>query len=86
MLIGEVRYLAAAWSAFYKAFFYQIRLIHVLYGAGVFAQGGGYGVESNRATVEFGDDGVEYLIVDFVKAVAVDIQGLKGITGYFHID
>ncbi len=73
MFVGQLCDLAAAGSALYKSFLYKIRLIHLFYSAGVFAECCRYGGETDGTAAEFADYRVEYLVVDFIKAVAVDI-------------
>lgn len=86
VLVGEGGYLAAAGSALDEAFLYEVWLIDLLDGAGVFAERRGDCCEADGAAAELVDDGAQYLVVDFVEAVAVDIKGLEGIAGNFEVD
>ena len=73
---------ASAGSSLNESFFYEIRFIHLLYGSGILAEGGGYCSEPNGSAFEFSDDCGEYLVVDFVQPEAVDVQGLEAVAGY----
>lgn len=86
MLPGEVGDFAASGSAFDESFLYQVGFIDFLYRAGILAERCGYGPESYRTAFEFGYDGCQYPVVDLVQPVAVDVQGLEAVAGYFRID
>ena len=81
MLIGEVGDFAATRGALYEAFLDEIRLIYFLESARVFAESSGDGGEANGTALELVDDCGENLVVDFVKAILVDIQGFEGESG-----
>lgn len=77
MLESEIGYLASARSAFDKAFLDEIGLINILKGARVFTESGCNCVETDGAAVKFGDNRYQNLVVDFIKAIAVDVEGFK---------
>ena len=71
--VGEVGDLASARCALDEAFFYQVRLVHFLYRAGVFAERRGYGAQPHWASFEFCDDGAQQLVVYLDESVADDV-------------
>ena len=50
------------------------RLIYLLHGTLVLPYRRGYGIDPYRASLELGDDGMEYLVVYLVQAALVDVQ------------
>ena len=78
--------LAAARCPLDEALLYQEGLVDLLYRAGILAQRGGYRGEAHRAAVEFVDDGQQYLIVDLVESVAVDVECFESMAGDFEGD
>ena len=86
MFEGKVGDFAAARGALDEAFFDEVGLVDLLDGAGVFADGGGYGGEAHRTSAELVDDGRQYLIVNFIEAVAVDVEGFEGEACYLRVD
>ena len=81
MAVGKVGGFTAARRTFDKAFLDEIRLIDLLDSARVFAEGCGYCRKSDRTALELGDNRREQFVVDFVKAVSVDVEGFECIAG-----
>lgn len=81
MLVGEMGHFASAGSALDETLLDQEWLIDLLYRAGILAEGGGDCCQAHGAAAELVDDCQQNLIVDFVEAVTVDIEGLKGHSG-----
>ena len=75
MVVSEAGGHAATGRALDEAFHDEERLVDFLDGTGVLADGGGNGAETDRTATELIDDGSEYLVVDFVEPVLVDVQG-----------
>ena len=86
VVVGQGGDFASAGSAFQESFFDQVGLVDLLDRAGIFAEGCGDGGQSDGASVEFLDDGVENLVVDLVEAIAVDVEGFEGIAGDVDVD
>ena len=82
---GQVGDLSATRGALDEALLDEERLVDLLHRAGVFAKGGGDGRQADRAAAELGDDRGQYLVVDFVEPVAVDVEGLEGVAGDFGV-
>lgn len=76
--VGKVGDFAAARGALYEPFLDEERLIHFLNGAGVFSECRGNGGKSHGTTFEFVDNRGQYLVVDLVEAVTVDVEGFEG--------
>ena len=74
MLVGEGSDHASAWRALDKALHYEVRLVHLLHGASVFADGCGNGADTHRTTTKLVDDGKQNLVVYLVEAVLVDVE------------
>ena len=73
MLIGLFGHFAPTRGAADKAFLDEERFVDFLHSSSILANGCGYRADTHRATLELINDGEEYLIVDFVQAVFVDI-------------
>ena len=86
MLIRQIRHFATTRCALDEALLDEEGFIDLLYGAGVFADGGGDGSDAHGAALELIDDGQQDLAVDEVEAVAVDVQGLQRIARYLQVD
>ena len=56
MLVSQPRGKSAAWGTFQEAELHKKRLVDVHDGIGVFADGSGDGIQSDRASIEFIDD------------------------------
>ena len=65
---------AASWSTLDEALLYEEWLVNLLHGTLVLPYRRGYGIDPYRASLELGDDGMEYLVVYLVQAALVDVQ------------
>ena len=86
MFVGQVGDFPSAWRASDEAFLDEERFVDLLDGAGVFADGGGNGGDAYGSALELVDDGGEDLVVDFIKAVLVDIECFEAEACDFGID
>jgi len=75
--VGQIRHLAAARGTFEKSLLDQERLIYLLYGAGILAQGCRNSSQSHRPSVELIYYCTENAVVYLVKPVLVYVQSLK---------
>ena len=82
VLVGEAGGDAAAWGAVEEADLDEEGFVDLFEGVLLFGEGGGEGVEADRAAVVLLDDGAQQAAVEFVEAVGVDLQqrerGLRG--------
>ena len=74
MLIGQLRYHAATGRALDESLHDEERLIDLLYGACILADGGGDGRDAHGPALELVDDGQQDAVVYFVQTVLVDVQ------------
>ena len=72
--VGEGCHHTSALRALYEALHDEIRLVHLLDGARVLADGCGYGRHADRTAAELVDDGEQYLVVDLVQTILVDVE------------
>ena len=86
VVVGKAGGHAATWRALDEAFHDEERLIDLLNGTCVLADGGGDGAETNGTATELIDDGQKNLVIDFVKAILVDVQRLQGDAGDALVD
>ena len=86
MGIGKVGYLASPWRPLDEAFFYQERFIDLLERAGVFAQRGGDGRQSDGTALKLVYHRRQELVVNLVQAIAVNVQRFEGIAGNRLVD
>ena len=86
MLVGEGGGFATTGGALDEAFLDEVRLVDILDGAGVFAEGGGDVGEADGTSIELVDDGGEELVVDLVEAVLIDAEGFEGVFGNLDVD
>ena len=77
---------SSALRTLYESLHYQVRLIYVLYSAGVFAYGGGYGADAHRTSAELVDDSEQNLVVYLIKSVLVNVESLQCGLGYLHVN
>ena len=82
----EIGDFAAAGGAFDETFLYEIGLVDFLDRARIFAKSRGDGRQADRSALELRYNGREYLVVDLIETLAVDIERLKGITGNHKVD
>ena len=76
----------SAGCALDETFFNEERLVHFFDSFRIFAEGSGNCSQTDRAAVELVYDGGQNLVVDFVKPVAVNVEGLEGIAGDFGVN
>jgi len=74
MLVGETSGHAAARSAVQEADLKQVRLDDLLDRVLFFMKGSAESAETDRATIEFLDDGLQELYITLVEALAVDLH------------
>ena len=74
MLVSERCDHASALRSLDESLHDEIRLVHFLDGARVLAYGGGYGADANGTSVELVNDGQEYLVVNLVETILVDVE------------
>ena len=86
MLIGEGCDHASALRSLDESLHDEIRLVHFLDGAGVLADGGGYSADAYRTSAELVDDGQEYLVVNLVEAILVDVERRERQPCYVAVD
>ena len=86
MLIRQLRHLAPTRSTLDEAFLDKERLVHLLNGTRVFAQRRGNGGKAYGATLELVDDSSQYLVVNLVEPITVDVQCFEGIAGNLRVD
>jgi hypothetical protein len=79
VLVGPGGGDAAPGGALQVAVLDEVRLVHVLDGAGLLSDGGGQGVEPHRAPLEAVDDVAHEPPVHLVEALGVDAQGGEGL-------
>ena len=86
MLIRQLSGLTTARRTLDKALFDQIRLIHILYRAGIFAHRRSDCVQAHRTAFELIDDRAQQLVVDLVQTERVDIQCFQRVLGDLQIN
>ena len=86
MVVGEARGNATAWCALDETLHNQERLINFLDRARVFADGGGDGRKTDRTAAKLVDNRHENLVVNFVEAELVDVQGFQRDVGDASVD
>ena len=74
VFVGQRGHHSASWSALNKALHDKEWLVNVLYRTRVFADGCGDSGYTYRATAELIYYGKQYLIVDFIQSVRIDVQ------------
>ena len=86
MGVGQFRHLTPARRALDKSFFYKEGLIDLLHSAGILPHCCSNGADAHGSALKLVDDGRQYLVVNLVQAVAVDVERLQGHTGYADVD
>lgn len=86
MLVSERCGHAAARCALDESLHDEERLVHLLDGSGILADGRSYRRHSHGTPAELVDDGQENLIVGFIESVLVDIQSLESHLRYLARD
>src|SRR6185436_544294 len=77
---------ASAWCALQESVLDEERLVDLLEGARVLADGGGDGADTDRPAVELLDDGLENARVHVVEPELIDLEQLESVGGDFAID
>ena len=85
MLVGKRGDDTSAWRALYEALHDEVRLIHLLHGACILADGGGDGRHANRTAAKLVDDGKQDLVVDLVETILVDVERTERYVGYLGV-
>ena len=86
MLVSQFGDFTATRSTLQEAFLNEEWFVYFFHRTGVFTKSRSNGGQAYRTSIELVDDGGENLVIDFIQAISVDIQGFKGITGNLHID
>ena len=86
MLVSQFGHFTATRRTLQETFLYQERFIDFFHCARVFTESGRDGGQTHRTSVELIDNGRENLVVDFIQAITVDVQGFERISGYFDVD
>ena len=86
MLVSERCDHASALRSLDESLHDEIRLVHFLDGAGVLADSGGYGADAYRTSVELVNDGQQYLVVNLVKTILVDVERRERQPCYVAVD
>ncbi len=84
--VGELGHLAATGGALQEALLDEEGFVDFLDCAGILSYRCADGAETDGTTLELVDDGEQYAVVDLVEAVAVDVEGLKGVACYGEVD
>lgn len=79
MFVGEFRRHAAAWCALDEAALYEVRLVDILDGSGILANGCGDGGNAYWTTIEFINYGEKNLEIHLIETEAVDIEGVEAL-------
>ena len=86
MLISQLGDFTASRRTLQETFLDEERFVHFFHRTGIFTESRGDGGQAHWTSIELIDNGGENLVVDFIQAIAVDVQGFEGITGNLHID
>lgn len=86
MLVGEAGCDAAARRAIEEAVLDEEWLVDFLEGVLFFGEGGGEGVQTDRASVVFFDDGHKQAAVELVEAVGVHFEHFESVFGGGAVD
>ena len=76
MFVCKVGHFASAWGTLDESFLYEVRFINLFDSSGVLAQCCSYCTNSNRAPLEFVDDGAENLVVGILLTLDTGIEGM----------
>ena len=85
MMVSHLGGDSSSLGAHDEAFLYKERLIDLLERALVLTDSGGYCIGSDRAALESGDYRAKDLVINRVQSPLVDLQLVKGVTGYVKI-
>ena len=77
MLIGQFGSHTSTWGTLDETFHDEERLIDILDGTSILANGRSDGVETDRTTLELIDNGEQDLVVNLIKTILVDIEGFE---------
>ena len=86
MLIGQFGSHTSTWGTLDETFHDEERLIDILDGTSILANGRSDGVETDRTTLELIDNGEQDLVVNLIKTILVDIKGFERHMGYLQVD
>ena len=86
MAIGQFGDHPPTWRPLDEALHDEERLVDLLNGTGILADGCGNRRDAHRTTLELVDDSQQDLIVDFIETILVDIQGCQGYLCDFRVD
>ena len=78
MAVGQFGHHASSRGALDETFHDEEWLIHLLYGACIFANRSGDGGYAHWSAAELVDDGQQYAVVNLVKSVLINVQCRQG--------
>ena len=78
MLVGQLGNHTAARCTLDKTLHYKEWLVNLLNSTGILADSCRYGGDTHRTTTELIDDGEQYLVVNLVEAILIDIECRQG--------
>src|SRR5512138_698121 len=81
MAVCQFGYFPAAWGAHQVTFLDEERFVNFFDGTGFFPDSSSDGIDPNRPSFEFLNDGGKDAIVHLIQSVNVDIQGFQGELG-----
>ena len=85
MVVGKLSGHAAARGSLDESLHDEVRLVHLLDGSGILADGCGNRSHAHRSAMKLVDDGGENLVVDLVQTILVDVErterGLSNVVG-----
>ena len=85
MLVGKVGNFSSARGTNDKSLLDQERFIDLFQRLGILRYSSGKGGDTYRASLELVNDSKENLIVHFVQAVSIYIEGFEGKAGDFYV-
>ena len=86
MLVSQLGDFTPTRRTLQETFLYHARIVHFFHRTRVFAESRGNGGQTNRPTIALIDNGRKNLVVDFIQAIAVDVQSFEGIASNLHIN
>src|SRR5690554_1613153 len=81
MEVSQVGSLPSAGCAFDKSLLDKERLIDLFNGSGIIAHSCGNGGDTHGTAVELIDDGEQYLVVNLIKPVPVNVECFERVGG-----
>ena len=85
MLVGKVGNFSSAGGTNDKSLLDQERFIDLFQRLGILGNGSGKGGDTHRTALELVNDSKEYLIVHFVQAMGIYIEGFQSKAGDFYV-